>query len=95
MYEHSTSPPKGVEYRGRVGWRRIDIVAERPEGVSAVHEDITQAHRLGESGEAESSVGRRVETISQLRDGHVAELFGCVAHRSIWSQPASKKDACQ
>jgi hypothetical protein len=60
-------------------------VTERPEGVSAVHEDITQAHRLGEAGEAESSVGRLPETIGQLGHGHVTELFGCVAHRSIWS----------
>jgi hypothetical protein len=85
MYEHSTSSPKGIQYRGRVGWWRIDIETDRPEGVSAVHKDITQAHRLGESGEAESSVGRCAKTISQLRDGHVSELFGCVAHRSIWS----------
>ena len=95
MDEHSTSPPKGLQNRGRVGWRRIDIEAEGPEGVSAVHQDITQAHRLGESGEAESSLGRRAETISQLRDGHVTELFGRVAHRSIRSKSASKEDACQ
>jgi hypothetical protein len=95
MDEHSTSPPKGVQYRGGVGWRHIDIETEGPEGVSAVHENITQAHRLGESREAESSVGRRAETISQLRDRHVSKLFGCVIHRSIWSKPASNKDACQ
>jgi hypothetical protein len=85
MDEHSTSHPKGVQDWGRVGWRRIDIEAEGPEGISAVHEDIAQSHRLGESGEAESFLGRRAETIGQLRDGHAAELFGRLAHRSIWS----------
>ena len=85
MDEHSTSPPIGVQDKGRDGWRRIHIEAERPEGVSTVHEDITQAHRLGESGETESPLGRRAETISQLSDGHVTELFGRIAHRSIRS----------
>ncbi len=85
MDEHSTSPAIGVQDRCRVGWRRIHIEAEWPEGVSAVHEDITQSHRLGESGETESALGRRAETISQLRDGNVTELLGRVAHRSIRS----------
>ena len=84
MDKHPTSPPIGVQDRGRVGWRRMYIEAEGSEGVSSVHEDITQADRLGESRGTEPPFGRRAETISQLRHGHVTELFGCVAHRSIW-----------
>ena len=54
MDDNSTSLPEGVQHRDRVGWRRIHIEAERPEeGISAVHEDISQTHRLGESGKAE------------------------------------------
>ncbi len=85
MDQHSTSPPIGVKDWGRDGRRRIHIETERPEGVSTVHEDVTQAHRLGESGETESPLGRRAETISQLSDGHLTELFGGVTHRSIRS----------
>ncbi len=85
MDQHSTSPPIGVQDKGRDGRRRIHIESERPERVSTVHEHITQAHRLGESGETESPLGRRAETISQLSDGHVTELFGGIAHRSIRS----------
>ena len=92
MDEHSTSPPIGVQDEGHGGWRRIDIEAERPEGISTVHKDITQPHRLGKSGETESPLGRRSKTISQLRHGHVTELFGRVAHRSIRSQSAPKED---
>ncbi len=95
MDEYSTSPPIGVQDKGHDSWRRIDLKAERPEGVRTVHEDITQPHRLGKSGETESPLGRHAETISQLRHGHVTELFGRVAHRSIRSQPASQDDACQ
>ncbi len=85
MDKQSTPPPIGVQDRSRDGWRRIHVQAEGTEGVSAVDEDITQAHRLGESGETESPLGCSAETISQLLDGHVTELFGRVAHRSIWS----------
>ena len=93
MDEHSTSPPIGVQDKGHGGWRRIDVEAERPEGVSTVHEDITQPHRLGKSGETESPLGRHAKTISQLRHRHLTELFGRVAHRSIRSQSAPKEDA--
>ncbi len=41
MHDHSTSPPIGVKDRGRIGWRRIYIETDRPEGVSTVHKDIT------------------------------------------------------
>lgn len=95
MDEHSTSPPIGVQDKGHSGWRRIDIEAERPEGVSTVYEDITQPHRLGKSGETESPLGGHAKTISQLRHGHLTELFGRVAHRSVRSQSASKEDACE
>jgi hypothetical protein len=93
MDEHSTSPPIGVQDKGHGGWLRINIEAERPEGVSTVHEDITQPHRLGKSGETQSPLGRHAKTISQLHHGHVTELFGRVAHRSIRSQSAPKEDA--
>ena len=45
--------------------------AEWPEGVSTVHEDVTQADHLGESGETEASFGG-AQSISQLGDWCVA-----------------------
>jgi hypothetical protein len=85
MDEHSAFPPIGLQDRGRVRWRRIHIDAEGTEGISSVHEDITQSHRLRKARGAESPLGRRAKTSSQLRYRHVTELFGRVAHGSIRS----------
>ena len=90
MDDHSTSLPESVQHRDRVGWRRIHIEAERPEGICAVHEDISQTHRLGESRRTEASLARTAESISQLRHRHVTEALCRVAHGSVRFQPSSK-----
>jgi hypothetical protein len=90
MDDHSTSPPEGVQHRDRVGWRRIYIEADRPEGIRAVHEDISQTHRLGESRRTEASLARIAESISQLWDRHITEALRRLAHGSVWFQPSSK-----
>ncbi len=90
MDDHSTSLPEGVQHRDRVGWRRIHIETERPEGIRAVHEDISQTHRLGESRRTEASLARIAESISQLRDRHVTEALRRRAHGSVWFQPSPK-----
>jgi hypothetical protein len=54
MDDQSSSLPEDVQHRDRIGWRRIHIEAERPEGICAVHEDISQTHLFGESGRTES-----------------------------------------
>ena len=86
----SPSLPEGVQHRDRVGWRRIHIEAERTEGISAVHDDISQTHRLGESGRTEASLARIAESISQLRDRRVSEALRRLAHGSVWFQPSSQ-----
>jgi hypothetical protein len=90
MDDHSTSPPVGLQHGRRVGWGRIHIEPDRPQGVSTVYEDITQAHRRGETRGTESPLRRHAESIGQLRDGHVTETLGGLAHRSVRSQSTSK-----
>jgi hypothetical protein len=91
MDDHSTSPPVGVEHGDCVGWRRIHIESDRPEGVSAVHENIAQAHRRGEYWGTEAPLGRRAESISQLRDRHVTQALCRLAYCSVRSQSTSKE----
>ena len=88
MDDHSTSPPESVQHRDRVGWRRIHIEAERPEGIRAVHEDISQTHGLWESGRTEAPLVRIAESISQLRNRHVTEAPRRLAHGSVRFQPS-------
>jgi hypothetical protein len=90
MDDHSTPLPEGVQHRDRIGWRRIHIEAERAEGIRAVHEDISQTHRLGEPRRTEASLARIAESISQLRDRHGTEALRSLAHSSVWFQPSSK-----
>ena len=90
MDDHSTSLPEGVQHRDRVGWWRIHIEAERPEGICAVHEDISHTLRLGEPRRTEASGARMAESISELRDWHVTEAFRRLAHGSVLFQPSSK-----
>ncbi len=84
MDDHSTSLPEGVEHRDRVGWRRIHIEAERPEGIRGVHKDISQTHRLGESRRTAASRARIAKSFSELGDRHVTEALRRLAHGSIW-----------
>ena len=84
MDDHPTSLPEGVQHGDRVGWRRIHFEAERPKGIRAVHEDISQTHRLGESRRTEASFARIAESISQLRDRHITEALRRLAYGSVW-----------
>ena len=74
----------------RVGWWRIHIEAQRPEGICAVHEDISHTLRLGEPRRTEASGARMAESISELRDWHVTEAFRRLAHGSVLFQPSSE-----
>jgi hypothetical protein len=91
MDDRSASTPEGVQQRGGMGRWRIHIHAEWPEGVRAVHEDVTQADRLGESQETEAALG--AQSISQLGDRHVAQALRSLAHCVVGSQPTSKEVA--
>lgn len=90
MDDESTSLPEGIEHRDRIRWGCIHIEAERPEGICAVHEDISQTHCWGESRRAEAPVARITESIGQFRYRYVTEAFRRLAHRSVRVQPSSK-----
>ena len=95
MNDNSACLPEGVQRRGGVDWRRIEIQADRSESVSTVHEDINQAHPLWVAGQTETPLRRPAESISKLGDREVTQALGCLAHGPVRPEPSSKKVQCQ
>ena len=94
MDHNSARLPESIQRKRSIHWRRINISADRPEGVGTVHENVSQTHALWVSRQIEVPLGRR-PTISKLGHRMVTQALGGVAHRTVRPEPCSKKVQCQ
>ena len=80
MDDHPGSVPVSVQYGGRNLGGYVDIFPEWAKCVSTVHDNVAQAEWLRGPAGTEALVSRSTESISQLRNRHIAEPHGRFAH---------------